>query len=248
MANSEHWDTGTSTPTDGNKGATRIWNKISGTWERQWEPHVNVSGSWKRVNKIWTKTGDEWKPVFWAPEVGEELDYGTITVDPHHWYRADCKVKYLGGNPLDAASWSVMSYDTRYQNNSTSAGNTSGVSGGTTWVTGTAGNKSIYSYSGSTGGSDAGTINLNIRVGGMDYDVADGSAYTRNQSGTQAAVTVTGAPAGAFCPVVHLNSVGGAYWGTGSQAAWSRKSYDNDDELQHGPVYATSTPWNYSLT
>ncbi len=218
MANSEHWDTGTSTPTDGNKGAPRIWNKIGGTWERQWEPSVNVSGSWKKVNKIWTKTGDEWKPVFWAPEVGEELDYGYLQVQPHYWYKAYCKVKYLGGDPLDAASWQLNIHTTTYNGNPSSAGNTSG------WITGSAGNKSIYTHYNSTDGG----FDVDVRVGGMDYDVEDYST------------TVTGAPAGAFCPVYHLS--------TRSNNRYARRSYDNRDELDHDNVATASNPWSYSLT
>jgi len=231
MANSEHWDTGTSTPTDGNKGAPRIWNKIGGTWERQWEPSVNVSGSWKQVNKIWTKTGDEWKPVFWAPEIGEEIEYGPTQTSPYHWWKSYFKVKYLGGDPLDAASWSVMSYGTTYQAPSTTgSGNSSGVAGGTAWVTGTAGDTSIWSYTGAFG---RGTNTINIRVGGTDYD--DGGSKA--------------APAGSFMPVVHMYATATDPNGAGGGAAgWARLGYDNATEITHAQIFQASTPWGYSLT
>lgn len=231
MANSQHWDTGTGTPSDGNKGVPRIFNKVGGVWKRQWEPSVNVSGSWKQVSKVWTKVSDAWKPVFWSPEIGEELEYGYARIDPYHWYKVYCKVKYLGGDPLDAASWSVNTYTATYQGTTDNAGTTGG------WVTGTSGQTKIWDFSGSTHGGDTGdrhrTVNVNIRVGGTDYD--DGGSKA--------------APAGSFMPVFHVYAPGSDPNGSGAGVAvWQRIGYDNATELSHGPTYQASTPWGYSLT
>jgi hypothetical protein len=168
---------------------------------------------------------DAWKPVFWAPEIGEEIEYGYGRIDPHHWWISYFKVKYLGGDPLDAASWSVMSYDTTYQGGNTSLGNSSGVAGGTAWVTGTAGDTSIWSFTGAFG---QGTNTINIRVGGTDYD--DGGSKA--------------APAGSFMPVVHMYATDTDTAG----AVWQRIGYDNSSEITHGLIYQASTPWGYSLT
>ena len=115
MAHTRHWDTGSSAPSSGNQGVPRILRKSSGAWDEEWEPRVKVGGSWKRVGKVWTKQSGAWKPVFWAPEVGVSCDYGRLQVDPHHWFYGDIEVKYLGGDPLDGASWSMRMYYQEYQ-------------------------------------------------------------------------------------------------------------------------------------
>ena len=228
MANSEHWDTGSGTPSDGNAGVPRIWNKIGGTWERQWEPSVKVSGSWKQVSKVWTKVSDAWKPVFWAPEIGVACEYGSTYIDPLHWLQSSARAKYLGGDPLDGASWSIEMYDTEYQG---ASGSGSVGNANTGWQTGTAGstvihNRTITVGSGHYGGEQ--TAYLYFRVGGTVYD--DGGTYA--------------ASFGSFMPVCHYMSFNSD---SGADPVWQRLGFDNAGQL-NVTVRGVSSPFDYSLT
>tara|TARA_R100000808_G_scaffold9560_1_gene26141 strand:+ start:3277 stop:3903 length:627 start_codon:yes stop_codon:yes gene_type:complete len=206
----------------------RIFRKSSGAWGREWEPRAKVGGAWKRVGKVWTKQSGTWKPTFWAPEVGVSCDYGRIQADPYHWFYADIEVKYLGGDPLDGASWSMRMYYQEYQGTHTNSHATNTPSG---WQTGAAGGVNIYNGPIYCHDLDAGTgtrtINLYVRVGGMDYD--DGGSYAASH--------------GSFMPVVHLYSAQGYY----GNHVWHRKGFDNANQLDHF-IRGVTSPYNYSLT
>ena len=201
MANSEHWDTGTGATTE-DKGLSRLHTKVSGSWERQSEVFTKVSGSWKRVNKIWTKVSDSWEPVYWAPEVGEELVYAATSVlgNGEHWSEFEPKVKYLGGNPLDLSSWSFYaSFDHQ--------GGTGG-DGTFGWTTGGAGETTIPATpSSSQTALIIGDSYGWFRVGGTSpYD-----------TGTHSAAF------GSLCPVFHCR---------GSHSGFGRAGFDNYSELR----------------
>jgi len=128
MATTSNWDTDTST---GGKGFSRLWVKDGSTWDRANVMNVKVSSDWKSVRKVWTKVSGVWKPVMWCPEIDEEIYLGSITFTSkdsqsavgHGW------IKYLGGDVLDADSWSTKA---------TSSQTSGGYSDDTGWVTGMA--------------------------------------------------------------------------------------------------------------
>lgn len=227
MANYIHWDTDT-TAANGNQGVPRVFRKSGGSWEREWEPRVKVSGAWKRTHKAWVKQSGVWKPVFWAPEVGAECEYGSTYIDPLHWLQSSARAKYLGGDPLDGASWSIEMYGTKYQGNSSSPGVGNANTG---WQTGTAGstvihNRTITVGSGHYGGEQ--TAYLYFRVGGTVYD--DGGTYA--------------ASFGSFMPVCHYMSFNSD---SGADPVWQRFGFDNADQL-NVTVRGVASPFNYSLT
>jgi hypothetical protein len=223
MSNTVHWDTNASPPVSGNQGVPRIFRKSGGSWDREWEPRVKVSGAWKRTHKAWVKQNGVWSPVFWAPKVGEWIEYGRMQIDPYHWLKSNAQVKYLGGDPLDGASWSIQMYNSTYQEGTSSAGNAdTGVQ------TGTAGSIVIHNRTITVSSNDDGnrTAYLYFRVGGMDYD--DGGSYA--------------ASFGSFMPVCHYYSP----TGDGGDHVWHRAGFDNADQLS--TLVRTPSPFNYSLT
>ena len=223
MANYTHWDTNT-TAANGNQGVPRIFRKSGGSWEREWEPRVKVSGAWKRTHKAWVKQSGVWKPVFWAPEVGVVCEYGRMYIDPYHWLESWARAKYLGGDPLDGASWSIEMYDSKYQGGTGDPGNAD-----TGWQTGTAGSTVIHNRTINVSAEHGGgrTAYLYFRVGGTVYD--DGGTYA--------------ASFGSFMPVCHYMSFDGYY----GAPIWNRKGFDNADQL-YVTVRGVASPFNYSLT
>ena len=233
MANSEHWDTGTTATTE-EKGPSRIYNKISGSWNRQSEIFTKVGGAWKQVNKAWIKASDAWEPVYWAPEIGETLTYAQCGVHSsqasdggQHWAQFYPTAKYLGGDPFDLSSWDLYYlYEWRLGGEGENPGphtrHWNPVNGVTTSNNGAAPGPA----STTTTSTDTVTYGNRgwFRIGGVE-------PYSTS--------TYNAAPFGAFCPVFH------ALGGGGGAGLYSRASFDNYTELRLYAVASSNGGWLY---